>query len=103
MITSTNVSYPEQKKFKVFEKISHRISQTEDTLEALNKYKHSLCLATLLAYPDVQARLSLITDASDFAVGAVLQQYKSNMLQLLPFFLKKLRASQRMLSFYRIY
>ena len=52
--------------------------------------KQILANATLLVHPDHSAPLNITCDASDFAVGGVLQQYIDNVWQPLSFFRKKL-------------
>ena len=52
--------------------------------------KQILASATLLVHPDYSAQLNITCDASDFAVGGVLQQYIDNVWQPLSFFSKKL-------------
>ena len=52
--------------------------------------KQILANATLLVHPDHSAPLNITCDASDFAVGGVLQQYINNVWQPLSFFSKKL-------------
>lgn len=42
--------------------------------QAFDNCKDSLARATLLVHPDLSADLALTTDASDTAIGAVLQQ-----------------------------
>ena len=50
--------------------------------------KQILANATLLVHPDHTAPLNITCDASDFAVGGVLQQYIKNVWQPLSFFSK---------------
>jgi hypothetical protein len=57
---------------------SHPITQTLELLKAFEECKTSLSRATLLAHPDPSAPLPLVTDASTFAMGAVLQQRVKN-------------------------
>ncbi|XP_013148026.1 PREDICTED: uncharacterized protein LOC106110674, partial [Papilio polytes] len=57
-------------------KSSQPVDITGEALTAFNKCKESLANAALLAHPDCQADLALVTDASDLAMGAVLQQLK---------------------------
>lgn len=59
-------------------KASHSVDISGDTLLAFTRCKESLANAALLAHPDCQADLALVTDASDLAMGAVLQQFKGN-------------------------
>lgn len=69
------------------------------TLEqAFAASKQSLANATLLAHPNPTAKLVLVTDASDVAIGAVLQQETGSVCQPLGFFSKKLNAAQKKYS-----
>jgi hypothetical protein len=61
-----------------------------DALAAFNNCKKGLCDAALL-----DAHLALVTDASNTAIGAVLQQRKETEWQPLAFFSKKLNQSQQ--------
>ena len=60
--------------------------------------KQLLANATLLVHPHPQALTSITSDASDEAVGAVLQQYVKNAWVPLAFFSQKLRPSERKYS-----
>lgn len=53
---------------------SHPVTMTPELLKAFEDCKSSLSKATLLAHPDSSAELAIVTDASDTAIGAVLQQ-----------------------------
>ena len=53
-----------------------------------------LANATLLVHPDHSAPLNITCDASDFAIGDVLQQYIDNVWQPLSFFSKKLTPAE---------
>lgn len=68
-------------------KASHPVDLTGEALVAFEQCKTSLSNAALLAHPDCEAKLALVTDASDLALGAVLQQHKDNAWQPLAFFL----------------
>ena len=57
--------------------------------------------ATVLAYLNHEANLELITDASDSAVGAVLQQVLNGVRQFLAFWSKALTHSQRSWSCFK--
>ena len=48
---------------------------TDETITAFGKAKQALADATLLVHPVPNAPTSVMTKASDVAVGAVLQQY----------------------------
>lgn len=60
----------------------------------------SLSKATLLAHPDATAELTIVTDASDTAIGAVLQQRKGENWEPLAFYSHKLSSAQRKYSPY---
>ena len=55
--------------------------------------KQILANATLLVHPEPSAPLNITCNASDFAVGGVLQQYIDNVWQPLSFFSKKLNPA----------
>ena len=61
---------------------------------AFNDTKKSLAKTTLLAHPQPDTLTSLTTDASDVAIGAVLQQRINDMWVPLAFFSKKLRSPE---------
>lgn len=79
---------------------SHPVHLSGDTLKAFQECKDSLCRATLLAHPDSQCKLALVTDASDTAIGAALQQQKNSAWQPLAFFSRKLSPAQMKYSPY---
>nr|XP_037877596.1 uncharacterized protein LOC101739129 isoform X2 [Bombyx mori] len=76
------------------------ISLNDIALKAFAETKESLSNAALLAHPDCQAKMSLVTDASDLAIGAVLQQLKNDTWEHLGFFSRKLSPSQNKYSPY---
>lgn len=49
-----------------------------DAIKSFETTKESIANATLIAHPDANAELSLITDASDVAVGGALHQTLPN-------------------------
>ncbi len=61
---------------------------------AFQAAKDALCAASGLAHPDPEAEVNLVTDASNSAVGAVLQQRLAAGWQPLTFFSKKLDSAQ---------
>ena len=79
---------------------SHPVNMTPELLEAFNECKRILSEASLLAHPDPSAELSIFTDASDVAIGAVLQQRKDKIWQPLAFYSHKLSPSQKKYSPY---
>lgn len=76
------------------------ISWTPETEEAFVNCKNSLAEATLLSYPIPGAQLSLVTDASEYAIGSCLQQRVGDAVQPLAFFSQKLNSAQRKYSAY---
>ncbi|GBP26300.1 Retrovirus-related Pol polyprotein from transposon 297 [Eumeta japonica] len=60
---------------------SHPVDITGELSQAFEACKEGLCQAALLAHPKCNAKLALVTDASDTAIGAVLQQYDDNRWQ----------------------
>ena len=66
-----------------------------ETENCFLKAKQAVEKATVLAHPNHEANLELITDASDSAVGAVLQQISNGLRQPLAFWSKALTHSQR--------
>ncbi|KAG6458433.1 hypothetical protein O3G_MSEX010849 [Manduca sexta] len=81
-------------------KASQPVDISGEALLAFNRCKESLANAALLAHPDCQAELALVTDASDLAMGAVLQQKKNGVWEPLAFFSRKLSPSQQKYSPY---
>lgn len=81
-------------------KSSDSVHLTGDMLAAFKQCKDSLADATLLAHPDCQADLALVTDASNSAMGAVLQQFKSGIWEPLAFFSRRFSPSQQKYSPY---
>ena len=66
----------------------------ESANSAFIESKQILANATLLVHPDHTAPLNITCDASDFAVGGVLQQYVKNIWQPLSLFSKKLTPAE---------
>lgn len=81
-------------------KASHPVAIEGESLRAFEACKKSLCDAALLAHPDPQAKLGLVTDASDTAISGVLQQLKNGDWQPLAFFSRRLSPSQTKYSPY---
>ncbi|XP_063370343.1 uncharacterized protein LOC134658621 [Cydia amplana] len=81
-------------------KASTPIVWTPALRETFQLSKSHLSKATLLAHPDSDAELALQTDASDVAIGAVLQQRKNGLWEPLAFFSKKLNSAQQKYSPY---
>lgn len=68
--------------------------------QAFQNCKESLSKATLLAHPEPEAKITLTTDASDTALGAVVQQETTEGWQPLAFMSKKLNRTQTKYSPY---
>lgn len=62
------------------------LSWSDDMVKAFEDTKATLAGATMLAHPVPGASVSLTTDASDYAVGAVLEQQVEGVWQPLAFF-----------------
>ena len=73
-------------------KSNFELKWDENAESAFSECKQILANATLLVHPDPMAQLNITCDASDVAVGGVLQQYLNGMWQLLSFFSKKLSS-----------
>ena len=71
-------------------KSNFELKWDENAESAFSESKQILANATLLVHPDPMAQLNITCDASDVAVGGVLQQYLNGMWQPLSFFSKKL-------------
>ncbi|GBN12659.1 Retrovirus-related Pol polyprotein from transposon opus [Araneus ventricosus] len=69
------------------------IHWTQDTLNAFEACKTLLANAVLLAHPKNDAKLSLMTDAADFAIGAVSHQNVDSKPESLIFFSRKLTST----------
>ena len=67
-------------------------------VKAFQDTKRPLVEATLLTHPRPDASISLTVDASDHAVGAVLQQFMNDTWHPLAFFSKKLRPPEKKYS-----
>lgn len=62
--------------------------------------KHDLATATLIAHPMPDAKLVLHVDASNYAVGAALQQLNNGHLEPLGFYSKRMTDTQKRYSTY---
>jgi hypothetical protein len=67
---------------------------SDSAKSAFHMVKTALANSTLLSHPKPDAELSLMTDASDVAVGAVLQQKVNNAWQPLGFYSKRLQPAE---------
>ena len=71
------------------------ITWSEEAKTSFSESKRALANATMLAHPIPGAPISLAVDASDFAIGAVLQQRANDTWQPLGFLTKPLNSAQR--------
>ena len=71
-----------------------KLTWTADATTAFTTIKEALAKATLLFHPQPDAPTSIMTDASDVAVGAVLQQRIAGDLQPIAYFSKKLKPAE---------
>jgi len=76
------------------------IAWTKEEEAAFDKCRKSLERATELVHPDPAAELIVTTDASDIAIGAVIEQVSNGRVQPLAFLSKKLKQAQRKYSPY---
>jgi cleavage and polyadenylation specificity factor subunit 1 len=79
---------------------SYPISWMPELKQAFDACKASLSQSTLLAHPDPAVSLALVTDASNSAMGVILQQPVGNDWQPLAFFSKKFNPAQQKYSAY---
>ncbi|GBN76389.1 Transposon Ty3-I Gag-Pol polyprotein [Araneus ventricosus] len=77
-----------------------KIPWTKEAKEKFEQCKKYLANATLLSFPNPDSPLALFTDASDYAVGSVLQQFEEDCWKPLAFFSKKLTNAQKGYSTY---
>ncbi|KAG5325079.1 TF28 protein, partial [Pseudoatta argentina] len=66
----------------------------------LNKYKENLANAIILSHLSDAAEMRLVCDASDFAIGAVLEQRLDDSWKPFAFFSRKLSSAQQNYSVY---
>ncbi len=79
---------------------SDELTWTESTTAAFENVKNALANASLLVHPTPDAPTSIMTDASDVAVGAVLQQYIKEQWCPLAFFSRTLKPAETRYSTY---
>ena len=70
------------------------LNWNDDALAAFNATKEALASASLLTYPTTDAPTCLMTDASDTALGAVLQQYVNGTWHPISFFSRKMTPAE---------
>jgi hypothetical protein len=84
---------PLNKLLSISEDGTRHLVWDEETVTAFTAIKDALANATLLAHPKPHAPTCIMSDASDSAVGAVLQQQIGGTWQPIPHFSKALRPS----------
>ena len=67
-------------------------------MNAFRNIKDALANACLLSFPSSDASTCLVTDASDVAVGAVLQQYVDETWKPIAFFSKVMKSAEKRYS-----
>ena len=77
-----------------------KIVWCDQTIEAFKKLKNELSKAANLAHPNPTATLILAVDASNSAIGGVIEQQNGDIREPLSFFSKKLSDTQRRYSTY---
>ncbi len=73
---------------------SQSLSWSDNAIAAFHATKKALAAASLLCYPQSDAPTSLATDASDTAIGAVLQQHIEGAWCPISFFSRKLTPAE---------
>ncbi|CAA9997552.1 unnamed protein product [Nesidiocoris tenuis] len=81
-------------------KDKRRVAWSDATTQVFEDVKLDIANATLLAHPSLDLPVVLSVDASDFGIGAALQQLRGNDLEPLGFFSKKLTNAERSYSTY---
>lgn len=76
----------------------HSLTWSDAMNEAFTSSKSALANATLLTHPCPNAPIALTTDASDLAVGAVLEQFVGESWKPLAFFSRQLRHAEEKYS-----
>lgn len=86
---------PIYKHMSVFQRDSKtKFTWPDECNMAFNEIKNALSNVVLLAHPLDTAKVNITTDASNVAVGAVLQQYQQDGWHPLAFFSKKLSTAE---------
>ena len=89
LLTSANEGHT-----RLSPKSNFDLKWNKEAESAFSESKQILANATLLVHPDSTAQLNITCDASDVAVGGVLQQFLNGMWQPLSFFSKKLNPAE---------
>lgn len=76
------------------------ITWSNELIEAFEKTKGGLANAAMLVHPHINAKLRIVSDASDLAMEAVLEQGEQDKWEPLAFFSRKFSPSQTRYSAY---
>ena len=79
---------------------SQPVNWTDEMVASFEASKAALANATMLVHPRLDAPLSLVTDASDVGLGAVLQQHVAGRTEPIAFFSRQLRKPELKYSTY---
>ena len=77
---------------------SQSLQWNSDATSSFKQIKEALAKATLLVHPKPDAPINIMTDASDVAIGAVLQQYLDGQWCPLSYFSRKLSPTEQRYS-----
>ena len=77
---------------------SHTLQWNSVATSSFQEIKDALVKATLLVHPKPEAPINVMTDASDVAIGAVLQQYLDGKWCPLSYFSRKLSPTEQRYS-----
>ena len=89
-----NILHPLNSLLKHTKRPSDSLEWTDNTTTAFSSIKSALADASLLVHPTSDAPTCVMTDASDVAVGAVLQQYIQGRWCPISFFSKALKTAE---------
>ena len=78
----------------------NKLQWSDDSIAAFEQANAALTDATLLSHPKPDAVVAIMSDASDFAVGAVLQQVADGQWQPIAYFFRKLSPTEHRCSTY---
>ena len=81
-------------------KSNQDLTWSQEMTEAFEASKAALCQVTLLTHPQTNVPIAISSDASDIAVGGVLEQFVNDAWQPLGFFSRQLRPPEQKYSTY---
>ena len=89
-----DILYPLNNLLSIAKTTTQELPWNANSTEAFQTVKYTLADATLLVHPKPNAPTCIMTNASDRAVGAVLQQHIGDLWQPISYFSKKLKLSE---------